>query len=296
MKKLGLIAFAALLSASAFAQDMASRMMKFYLGVDGGTTVSLWQDRKAPHDNGVDYANLPANSYEMKPEFEIFLPKSKEPTRAVIICPGGGYVALAALHEGAQWRNFFASKNMAVVVLKYRMPHGVHQVPAEDVYETLRYLKAHAAELNILPNQIGIMGSSAGGHLASTVATKAPADLRPAFQILFYPVITMEQGVTHQGSRENLLGKQPSDELVRLYSNELQVKADTPPAFIVLAADDDVVPVANGLRYYQALADKKVPSELHCYPSGGHGFGILDSFKNQTQLKLELSIWLDSLK
>lgn len=201
----------------------------------------------------------------------------------------------AIYHEGYAWRNFFERQGIATVLLNYRMPHGNHLVPASDVYACIRYLKAHARELNIDPNQIGVMGSSAGGHLASTVATHATDDVRPAFQILFYPVITMDASFTHQGSREGLLGKEPSAEMVRLYSNELQVTEKTPKAFIVLAADDSAVPPLNSARYYAALCEKGVPAVMHVYPAGEHGFGILETFPYHAQMMLELETWLKTI-
>lgn len=276
------------------AQQMEQRFIGQMLGNLGGTQIDLWSDGSLP-SNGVDYNNLPANAIESAPKCEIFVPKSNKPVPVVVVCPGGGYAMTAYYHEGYAWRNFFEPQGIATVLLNYRMPHGNHLVPASDVYACIRYLKAHAKELNIDPNQIGIMGSSAGGHLASTVATHATDDVRPAFQILFYPVITMDDTFTHQGSRENLLGKNPSAEMVRLYSNELQVTEKTPKAFIVLTADDTTVPPLNSARYYAALCEKGVPAVMHVYPVGEHGFGILETFPYHAQMLLELQTWLRSI-
>ena len=276
------------------AQQMEQRFIGQMLGNLGGTQIDLWSDGSLP-SNGVDYNNLPVNAIESAPKCEIFVPKSNKPVPVVVVCPGGGYAMTAYYHEGYAWRNFFEAQGIATVLLNYRMPHGNHLVPASDVYACIRYLKAHAKELNIDPNQIGIMGSSAGGHLASTVATHATDDVRPAFQILFYPVITMDATFTHQGSRENLLGKNPSAEMVRLYSNELQVTEKTPKAFIVLTADDTTVPPLNSARYYAALCEKGVPAVMHVYPVGEHGFGIYDSFPYHAQMLLELQTWLRSI-
>lgn len=276
------------------AKQMEERFIGQMLGNSGGTQIDLWSDGSLPQ-NGVDYNNLPANAIETAPKCEVFVPKSDKPVPVVIVCPGGGYMMTAYFHEGYAWHNFFEHQGIATVLLNYRMPHGNHLVPASDVYACIRYLKAHAKELNIDPNQIGVMGSSAGGHLASTVATHASDDVRPAFQILFYPVITMDASFTHQGSRENLLGKNPSDEMVRLYSNELQVTEKTPKAFIVLTADDTTVPPLNSARYYAALCEKGVPAVMHVYPVGEHGFGIYDSFPYHAQMMLELETWLRSI-
>jgi len=264
------------------------------LGNTGGVDVDLWTGANLP-SNGMDYSKLPTDGMEVKPNFKIFVPKSDKPMPLVLVCPGGGYAMTAYYHEGYAWRNFFEQQGFATAVLNYRMPHGNHLVPASDVYAAIRYLKAHAKELNIDADRIGIMGSSAGGHLASTVATHAAEDVRPAFQILFYPVITMDAAFTHQGSRDNLLGKNPTEDLVKLYSNELQVTEKTPQAFIVLTADDTTVPPLNSARYYEALCAHGVPAVIHTYPKGEHGFGIYDSFPYHAQLMLELETWLRSI-
>ena len=284
----------ALCAHAQIAQQMERMFAGQLLGNMGGTEINLWEDKTLP-DNGMDYNNLPANAIESAPKCEIFVPKSDRPVPVVVVCPGGGYMMTAYYHEGYAWRNFFERQGLATVLLNYRMPHGNHLVPASDVYACIRYLKAHAQERKRDPEQIGVMGSSAGGHLASTVATHAADDVRPAFQILFYPVITMDASFTHQGSRESLLGKEPSAEMVRLYSNELQVTEKTPKAFIVLTADDTTVPPLNSARYYAALCEKGVPAVMHVYPVGEHGFGIYESFPYHSQMMLELETWLRSI-
>ena len=225
----------------------------------------------------------------------VFLPSEKNATgRAIVCCPGGGYSHLAMQHEGTDWAPFFTGQGIALIVLKYRMPHGAWQVPAEDAEEAIRLVRRNAREWHIKPHEVGIMGFSAGGHLASTVATHATGDAAPDFQILFYPVISMEQGTTHQGSCENLLGKKPKRKLVNEYSNEMHVKKYTPKAFIALAADDRAVPPTNSLVYYEELYGAKVPATMHIYPSGGHGFGIRQSFRYHFEMMLELKAWLQS--
>ena len=170
-------------------------------------TIELWPDG-APTDNGVDYAHLSTdNNRDIKPQMHVFLPHGEQPHHAVIICPGGAYGGLAMYHEGFEWTEYFTSHDIAAIVLLYRLPHGHHEVPAEDVYEAIRLTQTHASEWHIDPAHIGIMGSSAGGHLASTVATHAPAMLRPAFQILLYPVITTDPTFTHYWSCRNLMGE-----------------------------------------------------------------------------------------
>ena len=225
----------------------------------------------------------------------IYLPNEKKATgRAVVCCPGGGYSHLAMEHEGYDWAPFFNGQGIALIVLKYRMPHGNYKVPAEDAEEAIRLVRSHAEEWHINPKDVGIMGFSAGGHLASTVATHATGDAAPNFQILFYPVISMEQGTTHQGSRDNLLGKNPKRKLVNEYCNEQHITKHTPRAFLALAHDDRAVPPTTSLNYYEELYANKVPAAMYIYPSGGHGFGIRQSFAYHLEMMLELKTWLHS--
>lgn len=226
---------------------------------------------------------------------KVFLPEKKSATgRAVVICPGGGYQHLAMNHEGYDWAPFFNNMGIAAIVLKYRMPHGEKDVPISDAEEAIRLVRRNAANWNINPDDVGIMGSSAGGHLASTVATHAAKDARPDFQILFYPVITMMPDITHKGSHDNLLGSNAKKKDENSYSNDLHVSRMTPRAFIALSDDDRVVLPANGVNYYIELYRHDVPATLHVYPSGGHGWGNRDSFKYHNEMQLELKAWLRS--
>ena len=163
-----------------------------------------------------------------------------------------------------------------------------------DAEEAIKLVRRNAQEWHIKPDDIGIMGFSAGGHLASTIATHAPGHAAPNFQILFYPVVSMEQGITHQGSRDNLLGQKPKRKLVNEYCNEQHIKKHTPRAFIALAGDDRSVPPMNSLNYYEELLVNKVPATMHIYPTGGHGFGIRQSFRYHFEMMLELKAWLNS--
>lgn len=226
------------------------------------------------------------------PDIAVYLPSKRFATgQAVVICPGGGYWVLAYDLEGTDIARYLNSIGVAGIVLKYRLPtYGntlePHKVPLMDAQQAMRQVRAHAAEWNIDPGKIGVMGFSAGGHLASTLGTHfdlgnaSSADLvqkqscRPDFMILMYPVISFTQPCTHVGSREALLGKNPSPELVSYYSNELQVQDNTPPAFLVHADDDTGVPVENSLLMYEALRKKKISAELHILSEGGHGFGL----------------------
>ena len=231
------------------------------------------------------------------PSLRVFLPAPELATgRAVVACPGGGYSGLAVNHEGYDWAPYFNKQGIALIVLKYRMPKGDRTLPISDAEAAMKMVRDSADVWNLNPNDIGIMGSSAGGHLASTIATHAPEALRPNFQILFYPVITMDKSFTHMGSHDNLLGKDASADLEKEFSNEKQVTKETPRAFIVYSDDDKVVPPANGVNYYLALNKKGVPSVLHIYPTGGHGWGIREDFLYKSEMQNELTSWLRSFK
>ena len=237
------------------------------------------------------------------PEITIFQPeKSLGKNSAVIICPGGGYSILAYNLEGTDVAKILNSWGVTAIVLKYRLPDDAIMKdksvgPIEDAQRAIQYVRENAVQLNINPQKIGIMGFSAGGHLAATASThfdKAyisnPKDisLRPDFSILAYPVISMMNSLTHKGSQENLLGKNPSEDLLKSFSNELQVTKNTPPTFLVLAGDDNAVNPVNSIKYYEALLKYHVPAEMHIYQNGGHGFG--------THLLEKKDNWMDVLK
>jgi acetyl esterase/lipase len=221
----------------------------------------------------------------------VYLPEQPN-GMAVIACPGGGYEHLAMDKEGYDFGPWLNQQNIACIVLKYRLPYGDSEIPLADAKQAMRIVKANAEQWHIHPEKIGIMGFSAGGHLASTLATHFDTDTRPAFQILFYPVITMDENYTHKGSRENLLGTHPTTEQIDLYSNEQQITPQTPPAFLLLNDDDKVVPAENGVNYYLALRRNHVPAEMHVYPSGGHGWGRILAFKYYNEWTGALQAWL----
>ena len=201
--------------------------------------------------------------------------KEKSCGTAVLICPGGGYGGVSQIKEGSEFAKWFNEMGVSAFVLYYRMPNGHHEIPLKDAQTAFEIIRIRAKEWNINKKKIGVMGFSAGGHLASTVGTHFKnSKQRPAFMILGYPVVTMSKELTHGGSRTNLLGKNPSEELVKLYSNELQVTKKTPPTFIIHATDDGAVPIANSQQLLKALQDKKVPAELQIFEKGGHGFGM----------------------
>jgi acetyl esterase/lipase len=224
-----------------------------------------------------------------KPTLSIFLPpKEIANGTAVVICPGGGYSIVAAGHEGTDIAKKFNEMGVAAFVVKYRIPNRETMVnpqigPLQDAQEAMKIVREGAKEWNINPNRIGIMGFSAGGHLASTagthfdkavIANPKNTSLRPDFMLLIYPVISFTDSLTHMGSRNNLIGKNPSLEKIKEYSNELHVTANTPPTFLVHASDDDVVIPQNSIALYLALVKNNVPVEMHLYETGGHGFGL----------------------
>ncbi len=226
-----------------------------------------------------------------------FLPAHPD-GRAVLVLPGGGYSHLAMQQEGYDWAPWFNRQGIACFVLTYRMPKGDWQLPFYDACNAMLHIREHAADYHVEPHRVGIMGSSAGGHLATTVATHADDHARPDFQILFYPVVTMQKQGTHEGSAREFLGEHRDDDVfVQRYSNERQVKAgETAPAIILAASDDRAVPpVENGVAYYNALQRAGIPATLHLYPTGGHGFGFRRSFKYHEPMLNELRNWLDNL-
>ena len=227
-----------------------------------------------------------------EPTLEVFLPARGQSTgQAVVICPGGGYAGLAYDWEGTDTAKWFNSKGIVAFVLKYRLPISEsvvvpNEAPLQDAKRAIRLVRANAEKWNVNEDKIGIMGFSAVWHLASTLGThfnsednfeKASIDslsARPNFMVLVYPVITMKETYTHQGSRNNLLGENPSEEMVEYYSNETQVTEETPPTFLLHSTDDEGVPVENSLLFYKALKEKGHLPEMHIYPEGGHGFAL----------------------
>jgi acetyl esterase/lipase len=243
------------------------------------------------------------------PTLTIFKPTTPN-GKAVIICPGGGYSILAFDKEGTRVAAELNKWGVTALVLKYRLPSDSFNVdrslaPLQDAQQAVRYARTNAKDLGINPNQVGIMGFSAGGHLASTAAThfQTNADVnntdttsvRPDFAVLIYPVISFDSTITHKGSRNNLVGATASPAKILSFSNELQVTAKTPPCFLVHAADDGAVPVENSIRFYQACVKNKVPAEMHLYPRGGHGFGMNNKTTPDNWME-RLSNWLNTLK
>jgi acetyl esterase/lipase len=241
------------------------------------------------------------------PSITPFLPEPDKRTgSAVVVCPGGGYGHHAMGHEGLAIAEWLRARGVAGVVLRYRCGGGKNQQPAplEDAQRAIRMVRSRAGEWGIDPERVGVLGSSAGGHLASTAATMfddGQADAsdpieqlssRPAFAVLLYPVISMEKGIAHGGSRDNLLGKEPSDELVAQWSTDRRVTDRTPPTLIISTSDDKTVPIKNSLLFYEALLAHKVPAEMHIWETGGHGFGLRGGDRPVDQWAEQLEQWL----
>lgn len=228
-------------------------------------------------DNGLDPAAVVINDEIAVgvtcPDYYLFLPDQQKATgQLVIVCPGGGYGCLCYAREGIEVAQWFSQNGIAAMVLRYRMPNRHHEIPLRDVHTAIRLVREHAVEWGVRLDQVGVMGFSAGGHLVATAATQFDAATRPDFAILLYPVITMQNQYKQDDTRENLLGKEPDSTLIHRYSCELQVKADTPPCFIALSDDDEVVPPRNSTLFYDALRDRGISAEMHIYPTGRHGW------------------------
>lgn len=230
------------------------------------------------------------------PKMKVFLPpKDMGNGFAVVACPGGGYSHLAQNHEGYYWAPFFNNLGFAYAVVEYNLPGGDKNIPLNDIRKAFVIMKDSAENWGINPDKIGIMGSSAGGHLASAVATHPTEDASPAFQILFYPVISLDNELTHAGTRKGFLGDNPSAEEVLEWSSDKNVTASTPPAFMALSSDDKAVKPINSILYYNALVDNDVPAAMFIYPEGGHGWGYRTNFKQRDQMLRELTSWLNYL-
>ena len=208
------------------------------------------------------------------PRVNVFLPENPN-GQAVIICPGGGYARLAMDHEGWMFAEWFNRRGITAVVLYYRMPNGHSTIPCKDVLTAVELVRTKAEEWNINPSKVGVMGFSAGGHVAATALTKYTSEKnRPDFGVLIYPVITMKEQYTHAGSRTRLIGENAKYDKVRDWSLEEWVTPKTPTCFIALSNDDRGVHNANSTLFYDALYANRVPVEMHIYPKGGHGWGF----------------------
>lgn len=298
-RKAVLLTAALLFGLSALAQPKPNYIVKLYpegQNIDKGIVENGVQITLGPGEsNGLTGPEVvPPNgnigNINDDARIEIYLPE-KPNGQMIVNCPGGGYSIVASHNEGTYTADWLLSQGVAVCNVLYRLPNYHHTVPLRDVQNAFRYCRAHADEWGI--KQIGVMGYSAGGHLASTVSVHyVDAITRPDFSVLIYPVISFVSA-THNGTKNNLTNGDPY--LIKYYSSELQVTEDTPRAFIAVSSYDDVVPVSNSLLYYQALAAKKVPCEMYVFPFGGHGWGFTTEKFGKDGLKEYRQVFFDAL-
>ena len=228
------------------------------------------------------------------PTFTLTVPENGGDGRCVVLVPGGGYNHLAGSHEGSSWIPFFTSQGISVVVTKYTLPAGDREKPLGDIRETFRFLRQQGGQWGINPNGIGIMGFSAGGHLAAAFTNSEVGDQRPAFCILMYPVVRLDTR-QHLGMAKKFLGDDCSNELRKAWSTHQMVSAETPPTIILTADDDAVIEPTNSTDYYQMLKKHHVQASMHIYPSGGHGFGFRKSFPYHDRMVQDLTDWLKTI-
>jgi len=256
--------------------------------------VPIWNNASAPHDNGLrgDETEFGLRFIGNVTEAVLYIypaAPDKATGQAAVICPGGGYEFVSMEHEGDAFARWIAEQGITAAVIKYRMPNHHPEVPLEDVEQALRVIPG-AGELSV--QRVGIIGFSAGGHLAAMAATVGR--VRPDFMVLFYPVITAAKELAHEGSFDNLLGRERTEELNARYSLENRVTETTPPTILFLADDDDCVPALNAVSFYRALKEHGVAASLHIYPSGQHGWGILDRFPYKSAWQSALTDWLQN--
>lgn len=261
---------------------------------------ALYPDTPPAENNGLSPENITVTpdvlGGAVEADYFIVQPDPDKATgQAVLICPGGGYGATCYGYEGLGPAEWFRERGVFALVLRYRMPNGHYNIPLADVRKAMQLLRTNANEWHIDPNKIGIMGFSAGGHLAASASTLLDAEDRPNFTILFYPVLSMDASITHAGSRRNLLGDNPTDELVIRFSPDKQVTEQTPPAFIATSTQDKSVKPINSVLYYLALEQQHIPAELHIYPQGYHGFALRTEFAYYNEISTALERWLKEL-
>lgn len=280
----------------------AQEMPEVYLlWPDGPEENNGLANQEITESNGNITFNSTAKLHVYHPEKEI------QNGIAVIICPGGGYSFLSMEYEGRMFAQWLIKQGITAIILQYRMPAQHDRIPLTDAQRAMRWVRNRAENWGINPDKVGIAGFSAGGHLASTLAThfdqgktKATGSLerfscRPDFTILFYPVISMQESLTHKGSQKALLGKTPAPEKITDYSNELQITAETPKTFLVHSDDDKGVSVQNSIVYYQALKKHNIPAVMYIFPTGGHGWGLRSDFEYYPAWTSLLKKWLEDI-
>lgn len=262
--------------------------------------VKHWNNQTAPHSNQEckdEYVNEKGYAFcTSQTEFYIYKPSTPKSDKCIIVLPGGGYSGVV-MSKGFRIAEWLRDEGITSIVLKYRLPnYGHKEVPLEDTQAALRYAREHATELGIDPSKVGVLGGSAGGHLAAYVSTFTPDAEKPAFAILIYPVITGDSWLGHISSYNYLLGKERTPEEVELYSLHNRVTATTPPTLLMLSDDDSVVPSQNSMLYYKALKHYGIKSTMYTFPSGGHGWAGKAGFKYEKEWHHLLLDWLDTLK
>ena len=260
--------------------------------------IEWWNNSKAPHSNEEtkDEALNKSGHFTHTSQTVFYLFKAdpaKATGQAVVVLPGGGYSKVCIKHEGFGMAEWFKENGITALVVKYRLPNlGHREVPLEDAQAALKYLRDNAGKLGIDPSKVGICGSSAGGHLAAYTSTFTPKEEKPAFAILFYPVITGTTWFTHQNTFRYLLGDNRTPAEQEYYSLENRVDETTPPTILLLSDDDRVVPTISSVLYYKALKDHGVKASMHIYPSGGHGWAGNEGFKYKDEYRRALLDWL----
>lgn len=264
-------------------------------------TIVLWDNNKAPHSNGLEGEAYESSPYRLVNTTKAVLyvynaDQSKATGQAVVICPGGGYGKLSMDQEGYLMAQWLAKNGIAAFVLEYRLPNGHREVPLEDVVEAIRVVRKKAKKFNIDPAKVGVMGFSAGGHLAASASNIPAVKDRPNFSILFYPVVIANSYTSHRGSFRNLLGKGFTQADADNFSMEKLASENTPPTILLLSDDDTTVPAAGSAMYYAALRYHGVKAAMYVFPEGGHGWGNYDKFSYQKEWQHLLLRWLNELK
>ena len=287
MKKSTLAAMALMFASTAFAAN------------DGSVVIPLWEAKAAPveipypGDEKIEDGGIITDV--SVPTLEIFKARGENPSgKSVIICPGGGYFKGAYHHEGIDIARWLAENGITAAVLKYRLPAGNETVPSDDAARAFEIMREKAGELGIAPDSIGIMGASAGGHLACTMLTLRAPEVKPAFGVLFYPVVSMKTGLTHDYSRKCLLGENFTPEQVAKYSLEDQVNDATPSILFLASDNDNTVLIENTYNLVNAMKEHKKPVSMHIFPTGSHGWGFHPTFKYHNIVKSAILDWIQT--
>ena len=264
-------------------------------------TIVIWDNNKAPHSNGLEGEAYESQPYRLVNTTKAVLyvynaDPAKATGQAVVICPGGGYAKLSMDQEGYLMAQWLAKNGIAAFVLEYRLPNGHREVPLEDTVEAIRIVRKKAKKFNIDPAKVGVMGFSAGGHLAASASNIPAVKDRPNFSILFYPVVIANHYTSHVGSFRNLLGKGFNQADADDFSMEKLASENTPPTILLLSDDDTTVPAAGAAMYYAALRYHGVKAAMYVFPEGKHGWGNYDKFSYQKEWQHLLLRWLNELK